>query len=65
MTTTVDILNESMDKLSELLDKTNKIAGNNEENIDKIMTESTEISKNMKKFSEKLNKRFLLLRLLF
>ena len=62
---TITNLNTSLDKLSILLDRTDDLTTSQEENIKKIISESTEISTNMKKFSKKLNKRFLLFRLLF
>lgn len=58
-------LNASLDKLSVLLDRTDNLTASQEENIKKIVTESTEITKNLKTFSGKLNKHFLLFRLLF
>jgi ABC-type transporter Mla subunit MlaD len=65
LSTTITNLNQSLDKLSELLERTDRITANQEGNIKQIVTDSAEISQNMKKFSKKLNKRFLLFRLLF
>lgn len=62
---TINNLNSSLDKLSTLLTRTDNLTASQEENVKKIITESTEISTNMKKFSSKLNKHFLLFRLLF
>jgi ABC-type transporter Mla subunit MlaD len=65
LSVTICNLNQSLDKLSELLDRTEKITENQEEHIKEIVENSTVITQNMKKFSKKLNKRFLLFRLLF
>ena len=62
---TITNLNTSLDKLSLLLERTDNLTASQEENIKKIISDSSDISDNMKKFSKKLNKRFLLFRLLF
>lgn len=58
-------LNTSLDKLNVLLERTDDLTASQEENIKKVIEDSQEISTNMKKFSKKLNKHFLLFRLLF
>jgi phospholipid/cholesterol/gamma-HCH transport system substrate-binding protein len=57
-------LNVSLEKLSTSLENVNSITAGQEENIKKILLETSETSQNLNKFSEKLNKRFLLIRLL-
>lgn len=60
----VEKLNIAMDKLSVTLDTVNYAAGD-EEQLKKTVDDISATSENMKKFSEKLNKRFLLFRLMF
>ena len=58
-------MNTSLVKLSTTLDNLNGINQEEKEKLESILKDSAEISANLKKFSDKLNKRFLLLRLLF
>jgi len=62
---TVTNLSASLEKLSKALDKVNGLSKNDEQEIKAILQDSAETSKNLKKFSERLNKRFLLFRLMF
>lgn len=57
-------LNTALDKLTITLDTVN-YATEDEEKIKKTMDDINVTSENLKKFSEKLNKRFLIFRLLF
>jgi glutamine synthetase type III len=65
ITKTVDNLNESLLQLSTSLKKVENVTGPEEDKIKSILDDTADISKNLKGFSEKLNKRFLLLRLMF
>lgn len=58
-------LNSSLEKLTDSLDTVGNITGSQEQSIKNIINDTSETSKNLKEFSEKLNKRFLLIRLLF
>jgi len=62
---TVDNMNHSMATLSSVLDKIDKMTPEERAKISGIVNDTAETSKNLKKFSEKLNKRFLLFRLMF
>lgn len=63
--TTVDNMNRSMMALSSILEKVDNIPNNDKDKIKCMVNDAAETSKNLKKFSEKLNKRFLLFRLMF
>jgi len=58
-------LNTALDKLTITLDTVNYVTEDERENIKQSLKEVEETTKNVKKFSEKLNKRFLLFRLMF
>lgn len=62
---TIVNLDSSLDKLSKVLENVNNITDKDENKLKQIMNDSSDISENLKKFSEKLNKRFLLFRLMF
>lgn len=62
---TIINLNMSITKLSQVLDTVDDLTTGEKAKLKEILDNSQEISKDMKKFSKKLNKRFLLLRLLF
>ena len=64
-TTTINNLNCSLVRLSQLLERVDNITESQEEDIEEIIDESADTAENLSKFSEKLNKRFLLFRLLF
>ena len=59
----VDNLNVTMCEVSKALETVN--GKGDKENLKQIMRDTTETMENLKKFSEKLNKRFLLFRLMF
>ena len=59
----VDNLNVTMCEVSKALETVN--GKGDKENLKQIVSDTTETMENLKKFSEKLNKRFLLFRLLF
>ncbi|MDD3014848.1 MAG: hypothetical protein PHC34_14190, partial [Candidatus Gastranaerophilales bacterium] len=62
---TVINLSASLEKLSKALDNVNDLSKGDKQELKGILQDSAEASKNLKKFSEKLNKRFLLFRLMF
>ncbi len=62
---TLTNLNTTLCKIDNVLGDVEQITGEEEEKLKGIIDDSTDISKNLKKFSDKLNKRFLLLRLMF
>ncbi len=62
---TVDNMNRSMSALSSVLEKVENMPDEEKGKINEILCDTAETSKNLKKFSEKLNKRFLLFRLMF
>ena len=64
ITTSIDNLNITMCEVTQALETVNGKSGD-KENLKQIMNDTSETVKNLKKFSEKLNKRFLLFRLMF
>ncbi|MDD3593609.1 MAG: MlaD family protein [Candidatus Gastranaerophilales bacterium] len=62
---TVDNMNKSMSSLSSVLAKVDNMSCEDQAKIKSIIDDTKDTSENLKKFSEKLNKRFLLFRLLF
>jgi ABC-type transporter Mla subunit MlaD len=62
--TTIDNMNVTMYEVTKALETVNGQNGD-KENLKQIMADTSETVANLKKFSEKLNKRFLLFRLLF
>ena len=64
LTTSIDNLNTTMCEVTAALETINGKTGD-KDNLKQIMTDTSETVSNLKKFSEKLNKRFLLFRLLF
>lgn len=62
---TVDNLNTSITKMSKVVDTVDSLTTQQKDKIQEILDNSEQASKDMKKFSNKLNQRFLLLRLLF
>ena len=62
--TSIDNLNITMNEVTTALQTINGSNGD-KENLKQIMSDTSETVANLKKFSEKLNKRFLLFRLLF
>ena len=65
VTQTVDNVNKSMCILTAILEKVDNMSPEDKAKIANIMNDTAETTKNLKKFSEKLNKRFLLFRLMF
>ncbi len=63
--TTVINLNDMMIKLSKIADSLDELTVEEKDKIKEIINNSAEASRDLKKFSDKLNQRFLLLRLLF
>lgn len=61
---TVSRINTALEKLSAALDTVNYAAGDKEQ-LKQTIDDISESSENLRKFSEKLNKRFLIFRLLF
>ena len=64
ITTSIDNLNVTMCEVTQALETINGQSGDRE-NLKQIVSDTSETVANLKKFSEKLNKRFLLFRLLF
>ena len=62
---TINNLNVSITKMSQVVDTVNELTTDEKIKIKEILDNSQSVSNDMKKFSGKLNKRFLLLRLLF
>ncbi|MCR5260740.1 MAG: MlaD family protein [Candidatus Gastranaerophilales bacterium] len=62
---TLDKLNTALAKLTITLDTVNYVTEDERDNIKESLHEIEDTTKNVKKFSEKLNKRFLLFRLMF
>ena len=62
---TVDSVSNSMSILNNLLDKIENMSPEDKAKFSSIVDDTAETTKNLKKFSEKLNKRFLLFRLMF
>lgn len=62
---TITNLNDSTKKLSKFLDTANELTTEEKDRIKKILSNSEDISEDMKAFSKKLNQRFLLLKLMF
>ncbi len=64
--TSIDNINLSLAKLNIALDSLNSCsAEGNQTNLEQIITDTSASVSNLRKFSEKLNKRFLLFRLMF
>ena len=62
---TVNNVNKAMTDISTTLASLNALTPDNRTEIQKIIDDTSVTTSNLKKFSEKLNKRFLLFRLLF
>ena len=63
--TTVLKFNKALDDLSCTLETVNSLTTDKKDELNDTINNVNETSKNLRKFSEKLNKRFLLFRLLF
>lgn len=59
------LLNGSLEKLSRVLDNVDALTADEDTDIQAILDETRETTGNLRTFSEKLNKRFLLFRLMF
>ena len=65
LTRTVNTVNKAMSDISTTLATLNSMTPENKTEIQKIIDDTSITTSNLRKFSEKLNKRFLLFRLLF
>lgn len=63
--TTVTKFNKALDDLSCTLETVNGLTTDKKDELNETINNVSETSKNLRKFSEKLNKRFLLFRLMF
>ena len=63
--TTVSDIDKAMVDLSNAMTLVNKMTPEQKTQIECIVSDTAETTRNLKKFSEKLNKRFLIFRLLF
>lgn len=62
---TVTEMNDSMEKLSRILTSVDNLTSTQEKKLQTIIEDASGTTENLKKFSDKLNKRFLLFRLMF
>ena len=65
LTRAVNNVNNAMCDISRTLAAVNKLTPENKSELEKIIDDTSETTSNLRKFSEKLNKRFLLFRLMF
>ncbi|MDR1327971.1 MAG: MlaD family protein [Heliobacteriaceae bacterium] len=65
LTRTVNSVNNAMLEISSTLETVNKLTPENKTELAQIVDDAAVTTSNLKKFSEKLNKRFLLFRLMF
>ncbi len=65
LTRTVNTANKALSDISTTLSALNKVTPENKTEIQKIIDDTSVTTCNLRKFSEKLNKRFLLFRLMF
>lgn len=65
LTTTVDNFNNALVELDTTLNTVNSLTENDKDMLKNTINDTYETSKNLRKFSEKLNKHFLIFRLLF
>lgn len=65
LTDSVNKINKAMVDISSALELVNGMTPDKKRQIEQIMCDATATTHNLKKFSEKLNKRFLLFRLMF
>ena len=63
--TTVTKFNKALDDLSCTLETVNSLTTDKKTELNSTINDVSVTAKNMRKFSEKLNKRFLLFRLMF
>ena len=62
---TIQGVNEAMKEVNENLQNANKATNEQELSINNAVKDAVVTTRNLRKFSEKLNKRFLLFRLMF
>ena len=65
LTRAINNVNNAMCDISRTLAAVNKLTPENKSELEKIIDDTSETTSNLRKFSEKLNKRFLLFRLMF
>ena len=65
LTYTVNTVNKAMSDISTTLASLNNLTPENKTEIQQIIEDTSATTCNLRKFSEKLNKRFLLFRLMF
>ena len=65
LTTTVNNVNKAMNDISNALEVVNGMTPDQKSQLQQIISDTSVTTGNLKKFSEKLNKRFLLFRLMF
>lgn len=65
LTTTVNNVNKAMTDVSNALELVNGMTPDQKYQLQQIVEDASETTHNLKKFSEKLNKRFLIFRLMF
>ena len=65
LTNTIANTNKALDNVNTTLSSINKMTPENKTELDAILEDTKATTCNLKKFSEKLNKRFLIFRLLF
>lgn len=65
LTRTVNSVNKAMSDISSTLETVNKLTPENKTELQSIIDDTAVTTCNLRKFSEKLNKRFLLFRLMF
>ena len=65
LTSTVCKVNKAMADISSALEVVNQMTPEDKKSIEQIVKDTSASTKNLKKFSDKLNKRFLLFRLMF
>jgi len=65
LTSTVCKVNKAMTDLSSALELVNQMSPADKKSVEQILKDTSASTKNLKKFTEKLNKRFLLFRLMF
>jgi phospholipid/cholesterol/gamma-HCH transport system substrate-binding protein len=65
LTNTVCKVNKAMTDISSALEVVNQMSPEDKKSVEQIIKDTSTSTKNLKKFSEKLNKRFLLFRVMF
>lgn len=65
LTATINSVNKAMSDVSTTLASLNQVTPDNKTELQQIVEDTAVTTCNLRKFSEKLNKRFLLFRLMF